>query len=313
MFKQARPFFMVCETPLHAGSGNDLGLVDLPIQRERHTNFPKVEASGLKGSIREAFESRQNILFRGKTLERAEKKKAISLAFGPDRGDLHAGALGFTDARLLLFPVRSMRGVFAWVTCPEVVERMQKDLTLCGVQFDFEKPQANSTSEDCKLFINDNKIILEEYTFEISSPHDANCASFANWLAGHAVPLGEVYSSWRNSIKQKLVVLGEDDFRDFVQLSTEVITRTKINNNTGTVEPTALFNEEYLPVDSVLYSLALATPIFHDDKGPFRTTEDNEEELVLEFFAAGVPEVIQLGGNATIGKGLVRINKLEVI
>ncbi|NLI12590.1 MAG: type III-B CRISPR module RAMP protein Cmr4, partial [Peptococcaceae bacterium] len=40
MYKLARPLFFMCETSLHAGSGNDLGIVDLPIQRERHTSFP---------------------------------------------------------------------------------------------------------------------------------------------------------------------------------------------------------------------------------------------------------------------------------
>ena len=49
MFKVAKPVFLIVETPLHAGSGSDLGAVDLPIQRERHTDFPKVEGSSVKG------------------------------------------------------------------------------------------------------------------------------------------------------------------------------------------------------------------------------------------------------------------------
>ena len=57
MFKQAKPLFLIVETPLHAGSGSDLGIVDLPIQREKHTDYPKIEASGLKGSIREIFKT----------------------------------------------------------------------------------------------------------------------------------------------------------------------------------------------------------------------------------------------------------------
>jgi CRISPR-associated protein Cmr4 len=56
MFKKAKLFFLLAETPLHPGSGGDsTGIVDLPIQRERYTNFPKIEASSLKGSLREAF------------------------------------------------------------------------------------------------------------------------------------------------------------------------------------------------------------------------------------------------------------------
>ena len=58
MYRKANPLFLICQTPLHAGSGSELGVVDLPIQRERHTGFPKIESSSLKGAIREAIERR---------------------------------------------------------------------------------------------------------------------------------------------------------------------------------------------------------------------------------------------------------------
>jgi len=40
-------------TPIHAGSGQALKAVDLPIQRERHTAWPMVQASGVKGALRD--------------------------------------------------------------------------------------------------------------------------------------------------------------------------------------------------------------------------------------------------------------------
>lgn len=137
---RACPFFLLVETPLHAGSGTVLGVVDLPIQRERHTGFPKIEASGLKGSIREAFEQL------GKSPERLKKLKdkfsglkdkqywqVINLVFGPKEGDLYA-APSFTDAHLLLFPVRSAaHSVFAWVTCPAALNRLVRELRLTGI------------------------------------------------------------------------------------------------------------------------------------------------------------------------------------
>ena len=42
-------------SPLHAGSGQAVGAVDLPIQRERHTGWPHVQASGVKGAFRHWF------------------------------------------------------------------------------------------------------------------------------------------------------------------------------------------------------------------------------------------------------------------
>jgi CRISPR-associated protein Cmr4 len=108
-------------------------------------------------------------------------------------------------------------------------------------------------------------------------------------------------------------VLSDDDFKDFVHLSTEVVTRIKISNVTGTVEE-GPFNEEFLPAETLLYSLALASPIFKEkpeEKGIFNQNEKDEAELVLEFFKAGIPEIMQIGGDATIGKGIVRIKYWE--
>lgn len=344
MYKLAKPFFIQVLSSLHAGSGQELGIVDMPIQRERHTDFPKIEGSGLKGSIREVFEelkTEDNKVNSGKLkkefynleekweIDKDDKKEikmkdgkelikfdeAISLAFGPEEGDAHAGALGFTDARLLLFPVKSMKGVFAYITCPMVLERFKKDLDLCSIRFKDDnteitiptnndlKPENDKgkciITNDSDLKINGN-VILEEYAFKIQSNNITNLAKFfAN-------------NTKNDEINKKLVILSDEDFRDFVNLSTEVITRTKINPKTGTVQTGALFTEEYLPVETVLYSLVLTTPIFNKEKGIFAKTDtQKEEELVMKFFEKGIPEVIQIGGNATIGKGIVKTRAWE--
>ncbi|MDE0012124.1 MAG: type III-B CRISPR module RAMP protein Cmr4 [Candidatus Poribacteria bacterium] len=323
MFKSAKPLFLIVETSLHAGSGSDLGIVDLPIQREKHTGYPKIEASGIKGAIREIFSTQPNLKalelgWNITSVEDNDHKKAVNLTFGPDTSDqsnLHAGALGFTDARLLLFPVKSVSGVFGWITCPAVLERFKHDLSICqpSIAFDFSPPEENQVPIDSELIINDSKIVLEEYTFEVKETDD--CKNLADWIAGNCMPSDGVYTYWRNKIKNSLVVLSNDDFRDFVTLSTEVIARIKIDQKTGTVEKGALWYEEYLPSDSILYSLALASPIFREndnDKGIFQLTKQdrsenrNESEKVIEFLEDGLPSVIQLGGNATIGKGIVR-------
>ncbi len=82
MFKAARPLTIVVETPLHAGSGSELGVVDLPIQRERHTNHPKIEASTLKGCLREAFRGQQAQHF--PDLNNQYKRLYIYPVFGPE-------------------------------------------------------------------------------------------------------------------------------------------------------------------------------------------------------------------------------------
>ena len=367
MYKTATPLFLVCETPLHAGSGDSLGVVDLPIQRERHTSFPKIEGSSLKGALRQAFEDLsvpsgagderkfnlvgkdsgeelkqaceqldevalnekgevRTIKYNDNKVQLTRYQEAIALTFGPEEagGDGHAGALGFTDARLLLFPVKSMKGVFAWVTCPKALQQFKKDMALTNSSYADDIPESNSVPQGCRLFVKnkeDKRIVLEEYTFEVEEDSDENgpCSKLAKWLSDNVA--GDNY--WEEKMKNDVVVLSDEDFTDFVNLSTEVITRTKIDNETGTVEQGALFTEEYLPAESVMYSLVLASPIFKEndgDKGVFRMSPDNpcftdcenEESKVMKFFETAVPDVIQIGGNATLGKGLVRARVLPV-
>ena len=320
MFKQAKPLFLIVETPLHAGSGSDLGIVDLPIQREKHTDYPKIEASGLKGSIREIFSRKA----KNGQIEESDFLRS----FGPEGGDLYAGALGFTDARLLLFPVKSVKGVFAWVTCPAVLERLKQDLSICEPSIDFvDIPAANTIPSECNLLVKDNKIVLEEYTFPVK--HDDACNEVAEWIANNVLPPSDPsYKYWKEKMEKDIVVLNDDDFRDFVMLSTEVIARTKIDNEKGTVVGGALWYEEYLPTDSILYSLTLTTPLFikpdgntdeekeADEKkkkgqfyvGKVENKNQLEAEKVMNFFTDDLPDIIQIGGNATVGKGIVRTN-----
>ena len=313
MFKVAKPVFLIAETPLHAGSGSDLGAVDLPIQRERHTDFPKVEGSSIKGCFRESFdESDKEITLNSKKFK-VNNEKVIDLVFGPEDGNKHAGALGFTDARLLLFPVKSMKGVFAWITCPRVLRQFKNDLSLAKIFPDKTFPESPGVVPGSNVTIS-HKVILEEYTFSLSGS-DVH-KDFAEWLADNILPSGAEYNYWREKMKKDVVVLNDDDFRDFVNLSTEVITRTKIDSKTGTVETGALFTEEYLPTESILYSLALATPIMISDDGkkePFRDEcSEKEAKNVLEYFTNGLPNIIQMGGNATIGKGLIRTHYVNM-
>ncbi|ROL57224.1 type III-B CRISPR module RAMP protein Cmr4 [Bacteroidetes/Chlorobi group bacterium Naka2016] len=306
MYRKFQPFFIIAESPIHAGSGTELGLVDLPIQRERYTKFPKIEGSGIKGSIREVFEHSQS-----------NNKMSINHVFGPEDGDAHAGSIAFTDAKILLFPVRSLKGVFAWITCPMVLYRFYEDMKFSGKEdklkdldlTDIEKTVPSHSD----LLISDTKVILEEFTFEVKK--DDKTAKIAEKLSEIIFPNHLAYEYWRNKLKKDLVILLNDDFANFVTTSTEVITRTKISNETGTVEPGALWTEEYLPQDTILYSIALTTVVKvanDEDKGPFKgSTSDEEAQKVMEFFKQGLPEVIHIGGNQTIGKGIVRIKIWE--
>jgi len=189
-----------------------------------------------------------------------------------------------------------------------VLEQFRQDLILAGISIP-ELPEEKTRTSASSLVIKDDKIVLEEYTIEAKD--DDKCTKMAEWLGDSIFPVPkedqDTRSYWRGKMKKDVLVLSNDEFRDFVEMSTEVITRTKIDNETGTVQGGALFSEEYLPTETVLYSLVLTTPVFAEEKGVFAAQGiQKEEDRVMEFFQLGLPEVIQVGANATIGKGLTR-------
>lgn len=115
--------FLFLEQPMHPGAGVSVGHVDLPIQREVHTGYPMVQSSGVKGSLREAVKNRgllSDKLLSGKT--------KIDWIFGPENSAESRAAIVVTDARTLLFPVKSARGVFGWITSPHALARLAADI-----------------------------------------------------------------------------------------------------------------------------------------------------------------------------------------
>lgn len=314
MFLKAQPLFFITQTPLHMGTGTDLGIIDMPIQRERSTSFPKLEASGLKGSFREVFEK---IVKEKNAKKEMQSTQVLEDLFGPapenmkDDND-RASALGFTDGRILFFPVKSVKDVYALVTCRTVLNRFIDDINMCQeTKLPFiQNVSSDKTtiySKDSKLLLNSDKIILEEYVFNVEEMNadEKRVIDFLYNLLSH------YYDDKFLFPKSKLVILPDDDFRDFVKYSTEVITRTRIDDESGTVTRGGLFTEEYLPVNTIMYSLVLATPIFLTktikEKSIIGNDEFDEVNNILKFFTDNLPTIIQLGGNSTLGKGLVKV------
>jgi CRISPR-associated protein Cmr4 len=304
MFKAVKLLFLYTETPLHVGSGSSLGVVDLPIQRERHTNLPMIQSSGIKGKLRSAFESNG-------LREQPDLMKAI---FGPksDNASEHAGALSPGDGRILLFPVRSLKGVFAWITCPLAISRFVRDLHLTGQQLTLSIDMSRVTDSNalvpnnCQLSI-DNAIVLEEFTFAATKNPEVD--KLAAWLADNALPSGDEYIFWRSRLKTNLAILSDDAFKDFCQFSTDIVARTKLDPVKKTVETGALWTEENLPNDTLLY-----TPLFACDprtenkpkkKNGNGDLDANEIlDIVQEHLTNGHAR-LQLGGNETVGRGIV--------
>jgi CRISPR-associated protein Cmr4 len=153
---------------------------------------------------------------------------------------------------------------------------------------------------DSKIKVGNNKVVLEEYTFDFQE--DDNVKAIAEWIADNAIPKGTEYDFWREKVKTDLLILPENTFRDFVKLSTEVQARIRINNETKTVDKHALFYEEALPCDTLLYSVMMA----HDAANA--TFEANQ---IMKFLNEIDGIRLQFGGDATIGRGIVNVRFLN--
>jgi CRISPR-associated protein Cmr4 len=298
MYKQASIYFLRCETPLHVGSGETHSYIDLPIQREKHTGFPKIEGSSLKGALREALESN------------SADDNIVNILLGKDKNADASASMGFTDARILLFPIKSYKGIMAWVTCPQVLFKFAKEFTLTKSGDKITINDLPATLEDDQIIAGpavvhgESKVLLEEYTFDnLVSNVQVNESSLYKWLADHIFSK-EDEKFWNTFMRERIAIVSNDVFRDLVEHYTSIATRNKINDDTGAAEDGALFTIEYLADESVLYHLATASDEFSKE------TVRLEAKDIMEYYEDNLPSVIQIGGNATIGKGIVNIIKL---
>ena len=289
MTTQTALLLLTSETPLHAGAGQSVDGIDLPIQREVHTDWPCVFGSAVKGALRAHAEQRM-----------AAKPMAVTDLFGPDHGGAqerdtsHAGALLVGDATLLALPVRSLQSSFKWVTCPQAITRFARTAERLGLALTL--PAISQPAPDKALGQGDAKLFLEEFRFE-QSP-DACIGALAKALA----PLsgGALDEA---TLVQRLVVVHDDIFSFLARNAISVQPHIAIDSTTKTVKDGALWFEETLPPETLLYVPLTATASRR--KGSALTAAQ-----VLEQFEQLLPagkNWLQLGGNETTGMGWCRV------
>jgi CRISPR-associated protein Cmr4 len=279
------PLFLYTETSLHAGVGSTVSAIDLPIQRERTTQFPIVQGSGIKGALRSQVIANED---------------ALEALFGADtkKEEKFAGALSVGDARIVLFPVRSLNGVFAYTTCAAVLARVARDVpNFPALDQDVQGENALVTSKSA--VVASGKAVLEEFSFTCTA--NARVDEIAKWLAQNAFPSAPAYEYWRKKVQDSLIVLSDESFRDFVQNSTEIVTRVRLEREKKTVAQGALWTQEALPSDCLLLSAILARSTRNGSNGTAEQVADWLRD------PQNVPQRIQLGGDETTGSGIVAL------
>ncbi len=279
---------LLAETSIHAGAGQMAGVIDLPIQREAHTEWPVVFGSAVKGALRTLADEQQ-----------APWRFAV---FGPEINKInnaldHAGALLVSDARLLLLPVRSLTSHFKWVTCPALLKRFKIDVKRLQLNdADFAIPEFDNNKKEMALVANEatGALFLEEFKFTAKAADlDALIKALAQLMdRDDAV----------SALKQQLAIVHDDRFKHLAKFATPVNAHICIDNKTKTVKPGALWYEESLPADTVLY-VGLHAQAARIDKEK-KTAVEVLSHITDELFSR---PYLQLGGNETVGMGWCKV------
>jgi CRISPR-associated protein Cmr4 len=277
---------LLAETSLHAGTGQDGGVVDLPIQREAHTGWPVVFGSAVKGALRALAEDR--------------KVAWLTRVFGPETGNAsdHAGALLVGDARLLLLPVRSLTGHFKWVTCPALLRRFAADAARLGLAVWDDKALPEDPDLHTALLPAGagEALYLEEFRLHTAA------ADFGPLMDGLAGLMGR--TDGPAALQKQLALVSDDRFSHLARFATPVNAHVRILNQTKTVQPGALWYEETLPPDTLLYVALHAVGARRKDAG--QGPAEILAHVTGELF--GQRPYLQLGGNETVGMGWCRVS-----
>ncbi|KYG01472.1 hypothetical protein BE21_06050 [Sorangium cellulosum] len=289
------PYLLHALSPLHAGTGQAVSVIDLPIARMRATGIPFVPGSSIKGVLRDARSSGPNKL----------AEDDVRAVFGPETGSAaeHAGALVVGDARLLALPVRAFRGTFAWVTSPLLLDLARRDgdgtegLPEAFAPFHGRKAMVASVGGDApavnvQVQGKTARVYLEDLDLP-AEPSDA-AAAWARFFAPWVAPAGEALL-----FERRFVVVDDETMTFLWETATQIDTRVRLRADTRTVAKGALWVEESLPPETLLIGLLAA------DQSRKEGVRRSPAEILTK--ALRHEAVLQFGGKATVGRGRCRL------
>ena len=263
-------------TPLHVGAGASVGIVDLPIIRESHTGYPVIPGTSMKGVLADLWNSELD------GNKKRGKDSDVELLFGADTDKAKAGKLLIGESKVVAFPVRSAKGGFAWVTCPLALGRLYRDLGKKLDSFDFEEDMCYASSA-LQL---EGSAILEEYSLEVKDDVPQGIVDELKDLCKDEL--------WHGELSTHLAIVSDEMFKYFVENTCEIAQHVKIDDESGTAEGGALFNQENVPAETLFF-----TVLYENADGCFKKLEDK---------LASVNNLIQVGADATTGLGWCSVN-----
>ena len=286
---QTRLTFIHALSPLHAGTGQGVDIIDLPIAREKATGIPFLPGSSLKGTLRDLCE---------------ESREIKAKVFGPEKDNAsdHAGAIVFSDQRLLLLPVRSLAGTFAWVTSPYLLYRLVRDAANAGSD---NWPGIPEPANHAECFVTDgnSKIVMQKVYLEELDLNAKQHSDAAKWAEALGAQIFPQQAEWQAALNARFCIVHDDLLGFLLDTATEITARIKMQTDAKTVERGGLWYEESLPTETLMTGLALSTP----NEKTALTDEQIFDVIARIITRENVALPMQFGGKATVGRGLCHV------
>lgn len=222
-------------TPLHLGEGTQIGAVDLPVARERHTDWPFVPGASLKGALR------------AHARRTGHRDEDVCRVFGAAPGEaLFRGTISVGDGVLLAVPARTFTSTFALLTSPLTLGRFARQVSgapeipspssaervLVGSRFDLKVPGKELAVIEDLCFIQENSDGVDAWARFLRE----------GWL-GDEAPLDH------------LAIVHDDVFAHAARAWLPVRTRNAIDAATGVVDEHKLFSVEYVAPETLFWTL----------------------------------------------------------
>jgi len=283
---ERRLLVLMAETPVHAGGSESLGAVDLPIQREAATGLPVIWGQSLKGALRQVLretvgDKPDEVAVFGSKPPGGDEDAEI-LAQQGDRS-LKRGSVSVGDAQLLLFPVAALRECYAWLTSPLLLARLARKAELIGADHLGRLDVRPGHSQALGTAAWAGTQVLGPFVAQV-----VDGAAAAAGLGAAVAELAPAFDFTRDKLRSDIVTVSDTTLATAAKSGTDIIARVQLNSKEKTVKH-GPFYSEHLPAETLLTAVLASTEPAHLD--------------ALAALLDG--RAIQLGGDETIGKGVL--------
>lgn len=289
---ERRLLVLMAETPVHAGGSESLGAVDLPIQREAATGLPVIWGQSLKGALRQVLrdtvgDKPDEVAVFGSRPPGGDED-AETLAQQGDRS-LKRGSVSVGDAQLLLFPVAALRECYAWLTSPLLLARLARKAALIGANDAGRLDVRPGHSQAVGTFAWVGPQVFGPFVAQV-----VDGAAAATGLGAAIAELAPAFDFTRAKMRSDIVTVSDGTLTTAAKSATDIIARVQLKPDEKTVKH-GPFYSEHLPAETLLTAVLASTEPAHLD--------------ALARLLDG--QAIQLGGDETIGKGVLWCRVLD--